>query len=70
MLGCMGGRMNRNDVALLLLTLGLLPLLYVSTWFVIAVALSGYILVARLAGQDLDRRSRLRKSALRNLRKP
>ena len=70
MLGCMGCRMNRYDVALLLLTLALLPLLYVSAWFGIAVALAGYMLVARLAGRDLDRLSQLRKSALRNLRKP
>ena len=57
--------MNRYDFALLLLTLALLPLLYVSTWFGIAVALAGYILVARLAGRDLERLSRLRESALR-----
>jgi hypothetical protein len=62
--------MNRYDFALLLLTLALLPLLYVSIWFGIAVALAGYILLARLAGRDLDRLSRLRESALRNLRKP
>ena len=47
--------MNRHDVALLLLTLALLPLLYVSAWFGIAVALASYMLVARLAGRDLDR---------------
>ncbi len=53
--------MNRYDFAILFLTLGLLPLLYVSLWFGIPVALAGYILLARLAGKDLDRLSRLRK---------
>lgn len=56
-----GGTMHRLDFALLLLTLALLPLLYVSLWFGIAVAVAAYALVARLAGSDLDRLSRRRK---------
>jgi hypothetical protein len=65
----MAATMNRYDFALLLVTLTLLPLLHVSVWFGIPLAVVAYILVARLAGNDLDRLSRLRKSALRNLRK-
>ena len=65
-----GIAVNRHDYALLLLTLGLLPLLYVSLWFAIAIGLAGHILVARLADRDLDRLSRLRKRAIGTPRKP
>ena len=61
--------MSRYDFALLLVTLALLPLLHVSVWFGIPLALAAYIFVAKLAGNDLDRLSRSRKSTLRNLRK-
>ena len=61
--------MNRRDLALLLLTFALLPLLYISLWFGIAVAAAAYVLVARLAGNDLDRLSRSRKNSLHNFRK-
>jgi Flp pilus assembly protein TadB len=61
--------MHRLDFALLLLTVVLLPLLYISLWFGIAVAVAAYVLVARLAGSDLDRLSRRRKKALHDLQK-
>jgi hypothetical protein len=61
--------MHRLNVALLVLTVALLPLLYISVWFGIAVAVAAYVLVARLAGNDLDRLSRRRKNALQNLQK-
>jgi hypothetical protein len=61
--------MHRLDVVLLLLTIALLPLLYFSLWFGIAVAAAAYILVARLAGNDLDRLSRRGKNALHDLKK-
>ena len=64
----MAATMSRYDFALLLVTLALLPLLYISVWFGIPLAVAAYILLARLAGKDLDRRSRLRKSLPRSLR--
>ena len=63
------GTMYRADFALLLLTVALLPLLFVSLWFGIAVAVAAYVLAARLAGNDLDRLSRRRKNALHDLQK-
>jgi len=61
--------MRRLDFTLLLLMIALLPLLYVSVWFGIAVAVAAYVLAARLASKDLDRLSRRRKSTLHRLHK-
>jgi Flp pilus assembly protein TadB len=61
------GTMHRLNVALLVLTIALLPLLFISLWFGIAVAVAAYVLVARLAGNDLDRLSRRRKQSSHSL---
>jgi hypothetical protein len=60
--------MKRWNLALLLLPFALIPLLYVSLWFGIAMAAVLYVLLARLASNDLDRPSQMRKNALHNLR--
>jgi Flp pilus assembly protein TadB len=56
--------MHGRELALLLLPIALLPLLLISLWFSIAVAVAAYVLLARLAGNDLDRQSQRRKNAL------
>jgi hypothetical protein len=62
---------NRYNLALLLLTLAVVPVFFVSGWLS-ALAISAiYCLVARLANKDLDHKSRynsgLRAEALRKL---
>jgi len=49
---------NRYNFALLVLALAVVPLFYVSGWLGVLAAIAIYCLVARLANNDLDRRSR------------
>ena len=50
--------MNRYDLALLILALGVMPLFYVSSWLGVVAVIAIYGLVARLANRDLDRQCR------------
>jgi hypothetical protein len=51
-----GRTVNRYNLALLLLTLGVVPLFYISGWLSVVAAIAIYSLLARLANNDLDRR--------------
>ena len=63
--------MNRYNLALLLLTLAVAPLFYLSSWLTLVVAVGIYCLLARLANRDLDRqrgrRGQLGTDVLRRL---
>ena len=61
--------MRRFDVALLLVTLGLVVLVFVNGWFGLGAAVGGYMLIARLAGRHLDHLSQARLKALRKIPK-
>jgi hypothetical protein len=61
---CPGQTVNRYNLALLLLTLGVMPLFYVNSWLGIVAVIAIYGLVARLANKDFDRK-RLHSSGLR-----
>lgn len=50
--------MNRYNLALLLLTLAVVPLFYVSNWLGALAVVAIYYLAARLANRDLDRLNR------------
>jgi hypothetical protein len=60
---------DRHKLALLLLMIAVLPLFYLSIWLGFAAVIALYALLARLANQDLDRRSRKHISPLRHLGK-
>lgn len=66
--------MNRYNLSLLLLTLAVMPLFYVSGWLSVAALIAIYGLVTRLANKDFDRRSarsiRLHPDVLRRLTPP
>lgn len=47
--------------ALLVLTLSILPLLYVSPWLSLAAAFAAYVIVAKLANQQMDRAFLIRR---------
>jgi cyanate permease len=49
--------MNRYNLALLLLTLAVVPVFFVSGWLSALAIIAIYCLVARLANMDLDRQS-------------
>lgn len=57
--------------ALLVLTLAIVPLLYVSAWSSLGAAIAAYVIAAKLADQQLDRaflsRRLGRRSALPNI---
>lgn len=52
--------MNRHSVALLIVTLALVPLFYVSGWLGAIALIAIYTLLTRLANSDFDRLSRSR----------
>lgn len=55
---CRYGRIvNRYNLALLLLTLAVIPLFYVSGWLGVVALIAIYSLVTRLANKDFDRLS-------------
>ena len=56
--------MDRYNLALFLLTLGVAPLFYLSGWLSVVAAVAIYCLLARLANRDLDRQ-RGRRGQLR-----
>jgi hypothetical protein len=49
---------NRYNLALLLLTLGVIPLFYISGWLSLVAVIAIYCLLARLANKDLGRHRR------------
>lgn len=53
--------MNRYNLALLLLTLAVGPVFFVSGWLSALAIIAIYCLVARLANRDLDRQSERRR---------
>ena len=65
----MDDAVDRYKLALLLLTLAVIPLFYVSIWLGLAAVIAIYSLIARLANKDLDRQRRKHMSPLRHLRK-
>ncbi len=54
--------MNRYNVALLIVTLALIPLFYVSGWLDAIALITIYIFLTRLANSDFDRLSRSRST--------
>jgi len=52
---------NRYNLALLLLTLTVVPVFFVSGWLSALAIIAIYCLVARLANKDLDRQSGRRR---------
>jgi len=54
--------MDRYGVALLLLSLAVLPLGFISIWLSVAAGVILYALLARLAGRDLDCQSQRRRT--------
>ena len=56
-------------LALLLLTIAVIPLLYISIWLGLAAVVAVYVLIARFANKDFDRQLREHITALRR-RKP
>jgi len=56
----MGAIMDRFKLALLLLTIAIVPLFYVSVWMGLAALIAGYAVAARLANQHFDRQSEKR----------
>jgi hypothetical protein len=50
---------DRYKLALLSLTVVLIPLFYVSMWLGVAACILIYSLIARLANKDLDRQNRI-----------
>ena len=50
--------MNRYTLALVVLTLGVMPLFYISGCLGVVAVIAIYGLVARLANKDLDRKRR------------
>ena len=49
--------MDRYKLALFLVSIGAIPLFYVSIWLGLAALIAIYSLVARFANKDLDRQS-------------
>jgi len=60
---------DRYKLALLLLTVALIPLFYVSVWLGVAAGIVMYSLIARLANRDFDRQRRKHIKPLRRIRK-
>jgi hypothetical protein len=54
----MDGTVDRYKLALLSLTVVLIPLFYVSMWLGVAACIMLYSLIARLANKDFDRQHR------------
>jgi hypothetical protein len=65
----MDSSVDPYKLALLLLTLVVAPLFYVSTWLGVAAAIAIYSLIARLADNDLDRQRRKHISSLVPMRR-
>ena len=65
----MGVAVDRYKLALLLLTLALIPLFYVSVWLGVAAGIVMYGLIARLANKDFDRQHRKHITPLGRIRK-
>ena len=55
--------MNRYNLALLLLTLAVVPLFYISSWLGAVAVIAIYCLFARLANNDLDRQARRNRTS-------
>ena len=55
--------MDRYKLALVLLTIAIVPLFYVSVWMGLAGIIGAYALTARLANKDFDRQSQKRMKA-------
>ena len=52
-------------LALLLLTIAVIPLLYISIWLGLAAVVAVYVLIARFANKDFDRQLQEHITALR-----
>jgi len=62
----MANIVDRYKLALLLLTLAVIPLLYISIWLGLAALIAVYALIARFANKDFDRQSRKHVKPLRH----
>ena len=56
--------MDRYKLALFLISIGAIPLFYVSIWLGLAAVIAIYSLVARFANKDLDRQSPEKRNKL------
>ena len=61
--GLIAAIMDRYKPALLLLTIAIVPLFYISMWIGLTALLAAYALTAKLANNDFDRQSRRRTKA-------
>ena len=54
---------DRYKLALILLTIAIVPLFYVSVWMGLATLVAAYTLTAKLANKDFDRQTKKRIKA-------
>jgi len=59
----MAATMDRYKLALLLLTIAIVPLFYVSVWMGLAALIATYALIARFANRAFDRQSKKHNDA-------
>jgi len=57
---------DRYKLALLLLTIAVIPLMYIHIWLGLAAVIALYALIARLANKDFDRQSQKHITQLRD----